>query len=76
MKTKKTKRNIYWFIRSMLLSLVLIFCAMFLVLGSAYCYAIMQSNITGIPIEVLEQKNGRIILLGKDICSADFLPDH
>lgn len=74
MKAKKT--NIYWFVRSMLVSLLLIFCAMFLVLGSAYCYAIMQSNITGKQIEILEQKNGRIMFLGEDICSADFLTDY
>lgn len=71
----RKKENIYWFFRSMLVSLIIIFCAMFLILGGAHCYAVMQTNITGKPLEVLEQKNGRIILLGEDIGSADFLPD-
>ena len=68
-----TKKNVFWFFRSMFISLIIVFCALFLFLGGAECYARMKTTITGTKTEVLEQKNGHIFFLGKDIGSFEFM---
>jgi len=60
-------KNVYWFFRSMFISLLLVFCLLFLFLGSAECYARMKTTTTGKTTKVLEQKDGHIFFLGEEI---------
>ena len=65
---KKVKnKNVYWFFRSMFITLLLVFCLLFLVLGSAECYARITTTITGKTVKVLEQNGRHIFFLGKEI---------
>ena len=73
MKKSITKRhNIYWFFRSLFISLLIVFCLMFLFLGGAECYTRMKTTITGKVTRVLEQKDGHIFFLGNDIGETPF----
>ena len=70
---KKRKLKFYWFFRSFKATCVMLFCFILLSLGFLEGYARMESKITGEKIELIENKNSRIYILNKDICSAKFV---
>lgn len=72
-KKIKTTAKIYWFFRSFAISATVIFCLLFLIIGSSVCYARMESTVTGEKIALIERREDKIYILGKEFCSADFL---
>lgn len=65
--TNKGKYNMYWFFRSFSFSSLIFGCLLALLIGSAQCYAIMQSESTGREVEVVSWDGKTFSLLGREI---------
>lgn len=63
MKQQK-KFNKYWFFRSFFISFVFFLCAEILILGIGYGYAIMETNLKGEKISLIERQDQQIKILG------------
>lgn len=72
-RNNKRRLRFYWFFRSFKVTGVILFCSILLSLGFLEGYARMESKITGETIQLIENKNSRIYILNKDICSAEFV---
>lgn len=60
----KRKQSKYWFFRSFYISFVLFFCLEILVLGMGYCYSVMETNLKGEKISLIERQGEEIKILG------------
>jgi len=60
----KRKQSRYWFFRSFFISFVLFLCLETLVLGIGQCYAIMETNLKGEKISLIERQGEQIKILG------------
>lgn len=60
----KRKQSKYWFFRSFYISFVLFFCLEILVLGMGYCYSVMETNLKGEEIKLIEISDQQIKVLG------------
>ncbi len=67
--TAKRKYNLYWFFRSVLFSGLFFGCLLALLIGSAHCYAVMQSDITGEEVKVADWNGNTFSVLGYEIYS-------
>jgi hypothetical protein len=60
----KRNKSRYWFLRSFFISFVLFLCAETLILGMGYCHSVMETNLKGEKVSLIERQGEQIKILG------------